>query len=106
MDMPTPEQGGVPAAPNRCFVEARIVSREQNQRWGDKSHLSLELLGTQDIEGPNFARALVGSEIKAFGFDVGPEVSPGSHVRAEAEFHGDERGGTFQLSHIHLIDQP
>ena len=106
MDRPTPGPGGVSAAPNHCLVEARIVSRKQDPRWEDKIHLKLELLGTEDIEGPNFARALIGNEVLAYGFDLGAEFSPEASIQAEAEFHGDERGGEFQLSDLRLLDDP
>lgn len=50
------------------------------------------------------ARALIGSEVRAYGFDLGAEYSPEASIQAEAEFHGDERGGEFQLSDLRLLD--
>jgi hypothetical protein len=97
----TPEFRGVMAAPNRCRIEAKVLSVEQDSSFSDKWYLEMNILETQDLEGPNFAR--VGQTVKGFAFDLSPEVSPDTLITAEAEFVGDERGGQFRLTEVEIL---
>jgi hypothetical protein len=92
----------VTAAPNRCDIKAKVLGVEQSPKFPDKWHLELEILETKAISGPNFAR--VGQANRAFTLESTASVSPGSVITAEGEFLGDERGGQFQLTHIHSED--
>lgn len=90
---------GVPAAPNRSHVKAKVVSKKQSDRFPDKWLLEIEIVDSRSIEGPNFARA--GQHTEAFSFDakiVG--VSVGSVISAEAEYLGGPTQGQFQLSQV------
>lgn len=98
----TPEFRGVPAAPNRCRIEAKVLHREQSPDFPEKWFYGIEILASEAIEGPNFAR--VGETVAAFTFDPPAELEPGVAISAEAEFLGDERGGQFQLTEIRLLD--
>jgi hypothetical protein len=94
--------GGVPAAPNRSAIEAKVVRIEQSPEFSDRWHLELEFLSSENISGPNFAR--VGQTARAFTFEPTSGISPGRTIAAEAEFLGDERGGQFRLTQLHLVD--
>ncbi len=46
---------GVMAAPNRCSIKAKVLEFKRSPQYKDKWHLSLEILESTAIEGPNFA---------------------------------------------------
>jgi hypothetical protein len=98
------EPPGVPAAPNRSEIKARVLRVEQSSTFPDKWYVDLEILESKSLSGPNFAR--VGEKAKGFTFGSTFDVSPGSVITAEAEFVGDARGGQFQLSRINVVEQP
>ena len=99
-----PGPPGVPAAPNRSGIKARVLGVEQSSTFPDKWAVDLEILESKSLEGPNFAR--VGEEAKGFTFGDTIDLSPGSVITAEAEFLGDAGGGEFRLSEINVVDQP
>jgi hypothetical protein len=92
------EFGGVPVAPNRCEITARILSKQQDGNFPDKWLYDIEIIETRDKEGPNFARA--GQAAKAFSFEAPDQVSIGSSIAAEAEYIGGSRSGQFLLKHV------
>jgi hypothetical protein len=90
----------VPAAPNKVKIKAMVLSIKQDSQFSDKWHLGIEILDSESIAGPNFARK--GEKTMAFAFDSTPgfssrEVSPGSTISAEAEYVGDATHGAFRL---------
>jgi hypothetical protein len=97
-----PRAGGVPAAPNRSEITALVLQLEQSPAFADKWLLQLEIRTSRALEGPNFARA----GAVADGFTVEPlgDLAPGRQIRAQAQYLGDPRGGTFQLRGIELLD--
>lgn len=98
------EPPGVPAAPNRSEIKARVIGVERDSNFPEKRYVDLEILDSKSLDGPNFARA--GEKVKGFAFGDALDASPGSVISAEAEFLGDERGGQFQLSGIEVVEQP
>jgi hypothetical protein len=96
-DMPP----GVMGAPNRCWIQARVLEVEQSSAFPDKWMLELEILETKDREGPNFAH--VGDEVKGFTFSDEGFLSGGDTIAAEAEYVGGPRGGQFQLSDVKVV---
>lgn len=98
----TPEFGGVPAAPNRCEIEARVLHITQSPDFADKWLLGIEIRASSPIEGPNFAR--VGETVGAFTFDPPGGLGADTVISAQAEFLGDARGGQFQLTEIRLVE--
>ncbi len=98
-----PKPPGVMAAPNKVRVRARVLELQQDSQFRDKWRLEMEILGSESIKGPNFAR--VGERVKGFAFEDTPNFSPqdmiiGSIVIAEAEYVGDAKHGAFRLSRI------
>lgn len=96
--MSQPEFGGVPAAPNRCEIKAKILSKQQDGQFPDKYLYEIEITATKDKEGPNFAR--VGQVANAFSFEASDQVSVGSSISAEAEYVGGPNQGPFLLTQI------
>jgi hypothetical protein len=47
---------GVMAAPNRARIQARVLRAEQSTQDPEKWQLELEILASQTVSGPNFAR--------------------------------------------------
>ena len=88
----------VPAAPNRCEIEAEILAVNQSEAFPDRWELKLKILKSRSIAGPNFAHP--GETANALAFGNEPGLSPGTVITAEAEFVGDERGGRFRLSRV------
>ena len=99
-----PGPPGVPAAPNRSGITARVLGVEQSSTFPDKWYADLEILESKSLEGPNFAR--VGEQARGFTFGSDADVAPGSVISAEAEYLGDAGGGEFRLSRIEVADQP
>jgi hypothetical protein len=96
MSAPT-GSGGVPAAPNRCAIEARVLDVRRSERFPQRWDLEIEILSSRPLEGPNFAHPGRRSAAIAFG-DL--PAGAGEAIAAEAEFVGDQRGGVFQLSEV------
>jgi hypothetical protein len=94
--------GGVPAAPNRSEITAVVVQLEQSPAFADKWLLQLEIRSSRSLEGPNFAR--VGAVADAFTVEPVAGLIPGTQLKAQAEYLGDARGGTFQLRNIEVLD--
>lgn len=97
-----PGPGGVPAAPNRSEITAKVLQLDQSPVFPDKWLLRVRVDSSRALEGPNFAR--VGAVVDAF--TVGPvgDLAAGQEIRAQAEYLGDARGGTFQLRDIEVAD--
>lgn len=96
---------GVPAAPNKVRIKAKVLNIRQDSQFSDKWHLMIEILDSESIAGPNFARK--GEEAKAFAFDSTPgfssrDMAPGNIMSAEAEYVGDATHGAFRLGLIRL----
>ena len=91
------EHNGVMAAPNRCKIEARILSVTPSERFPNKRELQFELIEALPLEGPDFASHRVGKKVEGFTFDTSFELSQDELVLAEAEYLGDARQGLFQL---------
>lgn len=89
---------GVPAAPNRSLITARVLDVQRSEQFSDKWNLSLEILDSKDVEGPNFAHP--GEQVRAFTFGPMLEIESGDTIEAAAEFVGDERGGRFRLAEV------
>jgi hypothetical protein len=88
----------VPAAPNSSKIKAKVIRSERSATFQDKWYLELEILESQSLEGPNFAR--VGERAKGFMFGRKENVPRTGIITAQAEFLGDESGGMFQLSQV------
>gem|GEM_PF-1315648 len=94
---------GVPAAPNKAKIKARVLSIQQDSQFSDKWHLMIDILDSESIKGPNFARK--GEKARAFAFDSTPgfsskDTAPGNTMSAEAEYVGDATHGAFRLDQI------
>jgi hypothetical protein len=96
MSMPGP--GGVPAAPNRSAIEARVRDVRPSERYPQRWELEIEILSARPLEGPQFAHP--GHHAAAFAFGDEPPAGPGSRFAAEAEYVGDEGGGAFRLTGV------
>ena len=88
----------VMAAPNRSRIKAKVLQTEPSARFADKWHLELEILESEDLEGPNFAR--VGETAQGVAFEQGGAIAAGDVISAEAEFVGGPRGGQFRLFEV------
>jgi hypothetical protein len=85
------------AAPNKVWFKARVIGLEKDSQFSD---IDVEILNSESIEGPNFARE--GERAKAFVFDVTPGFLPqkaetGNTIVVEAEYVGDGMHGTFRI---------
>lgn len=87
---------GVPAAPNRSIVEAKVLSVRQSDRFPDRWELDLEVVSARAVEGGSFARP--GDRVRGFTFAESLDLAPASTIVTDAEFVGDERGGAFRLT--------
>jgi hypothetical protein len=95
-----PQPPGVMAAPNKVRFKARVIGLEKDSQFSDKWYIDVEILNSESIEGPNFARE--GERAKAFAFDVTPGFLPqkaetGNIIVVEAEYVGDGMHGTFRI---------
>jgi hypothetical protein len=98
------EPPGVPAAPNRSEIKARVLRVEQSSTFPDKWYVGLEILESKGLSGPNFAH--VGDKAEGFNFGNAFDLSSGDVITAEAEYVGDASGGQFQLSQVNVVEQP
>jgi hypothetical protein len=89
---------GVMAAPNRAKIKARVLRVEQSPQYSDKWHLELEILASQNVSGPNFAR--IGEKVQGFAFGPAWEAPPPAIIEAEVEYIGGPQGGQFQLTNV------
>ncbi len=89
---------GVPAMPNRSVISARVTEVSQSQQLEGKWRLTLEVLESKPLAGPNFTRE--GQTFKAFTVACQANLEPGEVIKAQAEFVGDEAGGALRLTHI------
>jgi hypothetical protein len=93
---------GVMAAPNRCRIQAKVLSLEQSAQFPDKWHLKLTILQAEALKGPLFAH--VGSQVQAFAFFANaPSFTVNDIITAEAEYLGDAQRGRFQLDSIETL---
>ncbi len=98
-----PQPSGVMAAPNKVKLKAKVISLKQDPHFSDKWHIDVEILSSESIEGPNFARQ--GERAKAFAFDVTPgflpqNAEPGNTIVIEAEYVGDAARGSFRIGRM------
>lgn len=98
----TPDVHGVMAAPNRSRIKARVFRAEQSKEFPDKWLLELEIVESAALSGPNFARP--GQKAAGFTFAAAWEAPLPALIEAEAEYIGDARRGTFQLSEVRLAE--
>jgi len=94
------DPGRVTAAPNRSEIRARIVEVEPSPAFADKWHLVVEILDAQSLEGPQLART--GERAKAFVIGASTGLTPGTVIRADAEYVGDARGGQLRLTDVRV----
>jgi hypothetical protein len=94
---------GVVAAPNRSRIKARVLHVEQSSTYPDKWLLELEIIESQDVSGPNFAR--VRKTVEGFSFGPAWEAPPQAIIEAEAEYIGGAQGGQFQLTDVRLLEK-
>jgi hypothetical protein len=94
---------GVPAAPNRSRITARVTRSAPSERWPDRAELEIEILESTGVSGPNFAHP--GDTASAFTFTAptAPADLEGRLITASAEYLGGPRGGTFQLSDLEVV---
>jgi hypothetical protein len=92
---------GIMAAPNRAQIEAAVLDVRAAPDIPGKHLLELEIRTSRSIAGPNFARP--GSRAKAFTFEAVSGLQSQVIVRAEAEYIGDARTGSFQLHNVEVI---
>jgi hypothetical protein len=85
----------VMAAPNRSRLRGRLLKVERSPNFADKWLLEFEILGSESISGPNFARE--GQIVK--GFAILPEWTyPTVGVLdAQVEYIGGSEGGQYHL---------
>lgn len=95
-----PEAHGMLAAPNHSRIKARVIGVEQSATFPDKWQLRLEVLESNDVSGPNFAR--VGQQVEGFTFGASLDLPPEAVIEADVEYIGDARGGQFQLSNMRV----
>lgn len=94
---------GITAAPNIVKFKAKVLSFRQDSNFSDKWHLLIEILNSESIAGPNFARA--GEQAEGFAFAATPGFSPENIIPekiivAEAEYVGDSAHGAFRINRI------
>ena len=89
------------AAPNRCRITAKIMQIRPSAKYPDKKELEIEILGSEPLEGPNFAQ--VGQMSNAFTFDDSDALMVGNVVTAQAEFIGARGQGVFQLTQVAFL---
>jgi hypothetical protein len=94
---------GVMAAPNRARIQARVLRAEQSTQDPEKWQLELEILASQTVSGPNFAR--VGEKVQGFTFGPAWEVPAQTIIEAEAEYIGGPHAGQFQLTNVRITGQ-
>ena len=92
--------GGVPAAPNLARITATYLQVARSTDSPRKWLLRLLVDSVNVVHGGEFVRP--GDEVDAFTFDPVEEPTAGASLRAEAEFVGGPRGGTF---HLHRVEQ-
>ena len=95
-----PEGPSVMAAPNRCRITAKIMQMRSSARYPDKRELEIEILASEPLKGPNFAK--VGQKSRAFTFEDSDALMAGNVVTAQAEFIGGRGQGVFQLTQLAL----
>lgn len=94
----------VPAPPNQCEINARVLHKEQDLHTPDQWHLELEILDAKDVQGPNFARSRIGQTTRALTMETVFDLAPEARITAQAEYVGDEHGGLFHLTAIVRAD--
>jgi hypothetical protein len=97
------ERPGVTVAPNRVKIKAEVIGLQQDSTFSDKWHIDMDILDSESISGPNFARK--GERAIGFAFEDTPGFSSqqtalGSIIDAEAEYVGDAVRGAFRLTRI------
>lgn len=102
--MATTGRGGIMAPPNRCSIKGKLVSIEPSPQFPNKQELSVTLLESQALEGPDMAHAKIGTTVKGFTFDSLISLHQEDVFLAEAEYIGDAQRGLFQLSHLRPAD--
>ena len=95
-----PDGPSVMAAPNRCRLTAKILQVQPSAKYPDKRELEIEILASEPLEGPNFAR--VGQKSHAFTFEASDALKVGNVVTAQAEFIGGRGQGVFQITQLAL----
>lgn len=101
-----PTGSGVMAAPNKVKIKATVLNLRQDSQFQDKWHLEMEILSSESVMGPNFART--GERVNGFAFESTPgfspqNIAPGKTIAAEAEYVGGPTNGIFRLNRIEGI---
>lgn len=86
------------AAPNKARITARILRAEQSAQYPDKWILELEILVSEGLSGPNFAKA--GEKVDGFTFCPSWDLPLPATVEAEVEYLGGARKGLFHLTDV------
>lgn len=89
---------GVMAAPNNARIKAVISRVEQSAQYPDKWLLEIEIVESQSISGPNFARP--GKKAEGFTFRDAWDLPMPVTVEADAEYIGGPQKGVFQLTNL------
>lgn len=97
-----PEGPSVMAAPNRCLITAKIMQIQPSAKYPDKRELDIEILHSEPLEGPNFAK--VGQKSRAFTLEASDALKVGYVVTAQAEYIGGRGQGVFQLMQLTLSE--
>ena len=92
---------GMMIAPNLSKIRARVLRVEQSPKYPDKWELEFEIMESESLSGPNFARA--GERVKGFTFRETWDWAEPVMIEAAAEYLGGPAGGQFQLTELRAV---
>ncbi len=95
-----PQISAMMAAPNSSRIKAKVLGANQSAQFPDKWELELEILDSQSVSGPNFAR--VGEKVQGFTFRDAWDLPTPVVIEADAEYIGGAQKGLFQLTNLRV----
>lgn len=91
---------GVPVAPNRSLITAKLISITKTN---DVTFVEIEVLASEPIAGSlDMGANVVGKQITAQWIDDGGDLSPliDHIISAKLRYEGDEGSGTYLISEV------
>lgn len=94
--------GGVPVAPNKAAITARVLSTGEDPAMPGRWLLELDIAASTPLEGTDWAALRPRSQ--AFVVGAPPDVGAGDTIEAEATWLGGPTGGRFRLEKLRRKD--
>lgn len=91
---------GMMSAPNQSEVVAQILSAKVSAKFPNKVELTIVLIRSEHLSGPNMLGDKISEPCPGFTFDQSIKLTEGAVVRAKAQYLGDAHDGVIELTEL------